>query len=40
MLPSKDCQLSHQRAVPEKSGPSLYVGVLLVQKMNVNVKIK
>lgn len=40
MLPSKDCQLSHQRVVLEKPGLSLYVGVLLVQKMNVNLKIK
>lgn len=37
---SKDCQLSHQRVVLEKTGPSLYVGVLLGQKMNVNLKIK
>lgn len=37
---SKDCQLSHQRVVLEKAGPSLYVCILLVQKMNVNLKIK
>lgn len=37
---SKYCKLSHQRVVLEKAGPSLYVGVLLVQKTNVNMKIK
>lgn len=29
-----------QREALEKPGPSLYIGVLLVQKINVNLKIK
>lgn len=40
MFLSKDCQLLHQREVLEKSGPSLYVGVLLAEKMNANLQMK
>lgn len=40
MLLSKDCQLSHQRVVLEESGPTLHVGVLLGQTINVNLNIK